>query len=130
MYAVRSLFKVSNLVAEEDLRLTLDRIEQHARKIAARQRHEPSAGQLTEYARPEPCYAFATGVHDSQLAHPVTHAAKLVCKPHAFSDVVACAPEVDDVSAGAQAWRIFDNRGLEAGGVQPEGERGASDPGA
>jgi hypothetical protein len=79
---------------------------------------------------PESGYAFAPGVDNPHLAHTVADALKLVREPHALGDVVAEAPEVDHVSAGAQAWRALDNRGLETGGVEPKGERRPSDSGA
>ena len=130
LHVVRPFLEADDLVAKQDLRLALDRLEQQPGKIAARQRDEPPAGQLAKDARAEPCYALAASVDNPHLAHAVADALKLAREPHALGDVVAEAPEVEHVSAGAQARRPLDNRGSEPGGVEPEGERRPGDPGA
>ena len=79
----------------------LDRLKQQPGKIAARQRDEPPAGQLAKDARAKSGYAFALRVDNPHLAHAVADALKLVREPHALGDVVAKAPEVEHVSAGA-----------------------------
>jgi hypothetical protein len=77
-HVVGPLFQADDLVAKQDFRLASDRFEQQPGEIGARQRDEPSAGQLAEHARPESCYAFAPGVDNPHLSHTVADALKLV----------------------------------------------------
>ena len=61
-------------------------------------------------------------VDDAKLADVVARRLEVRSKPHAFGDVIAQSPEVDDVAPGAKSRGPLDNRGLETGGGQPEGE--------
>ena len=124
---VRPLLHADDFVVEDDFRRAFDGIEQQPRKIAAPQRHEASSGKLAKDLRPEAGHPRAAGVDDPHLPHMIADALDVGREPHALGDVVAEAPEVDDIAGPPQRRRLLDQHRLEAGGLEPEGERRAGD---
>ena len=66
--------------------------------------------------------------NDAKLADVIARSVEVAPEPHALGDIIAEAPEVDDVASCPEIGRPFDKRGFEAGGGEPEGERRPSDP--
>ena len=68
---------------------------------------------------------MAGGIDGAQLAEDETFALNFGQQAHALGDVVAGAPEIYEVSAGAQVGCGFDDGGSVAVVDEPVGESGA-----
>ena len=95
-------------------------VEQHAGKIAASDRNVTSISEFPEDLGTKASYALSEIVYNPHLMHVVADPVDLTCQAHALGDFVPETPEIDDVSAGAQRGRPFNQGRLEPGGLQPE----------
>ena len=131
MDAVGPLLETGDLVAEVALGPTLDPLEEQSRQIAAPERHVAPAGQLVENPGPETGRAPPCIVDDPQFARAVAVAINVLPQAHAFGNVVAETPEIDDIAARAKRGRALDQGRVEPAGSQPVRERrsGNSDAG-
>ena len=120
VHTVCAFLEANDLIAENDLRCILYLVEQQPGEVAARERHEAPAGQFAKNAGPETGHALATIADDPHLAHAVADAIDFSQQPHSLGNVISETPEVDDVAASAQRWRMFDQGRLEACRFQPK----------
>src|SRR6185437_11637625 len=126
----RVFLKRNDLVVENDFCGRFEFFKQQTRKLAAEERHVAPTGQLREECGPKTRRAPAAVVHDSHFPHFVANAIDLGDYSRALGNVVAKPPEVDHIAAAAQRWRALNQRRLEAGCFQPEGERWSGDAGS
>ena len=127
---VLPLVQRDDLVAEDRLRAVLERLEQQPRQRAAADGHVAAAGEFDEDLGAEAGDAFAGRIDDAHLANAVTVAQDFGHQTHALGDVVAEAPEIDDIAAAAQRRRMVEQGRREAGAFQPIRKRRPGDPGA
>src|SRR6185312_7656071 len=122
---VRLFPQPGDLVAEDALDRALDPLEQQAGQLAARQGDIASSGQLAKNPRSEPGAASARVIHDPHFRHAIAEAVDVLDQSHSVGEVVAKAPEIDDVAAGADIGSALDQCRHKPGCAQPEGERRA-----
>ena len=122
MGAVPILPDRRDLVAEDDLRPRRRPVERQAGETAAGNGDEAAAGKRAKGRNAKSRELLAPVAHDAKLADVVAAGLELARKAHALGDLIAQAPEVDDISAGAQMRRTFDKGGFIARSVEPESE--------
>src|SRR3974390_757964 len=83
-HAICLLFKADDLIAEDDLRLTLDFFNQQPRKITASERHKTPACQLVEDVYAKSSYALTAVINNSQLTHVVAKPFDVACQVHSL----------------------------------------------
>ena len=124
----RVLVDRNDLIAEHDLGSGGGPVEHESGKDAARDGDEAAASQRANGRHAKSGELFAAVANDAKLADVVACGVEVAPEPHALGDVIAEAPEVDDVASCPEIGRPFDKRGFEAGGGEPEGERRPGDP--
>ena len=120
---VRFFVKRRNLIAEQNLGPLGRLVEQEPGEAAARDRDEPVPCERAQAFRAETRDPFAPVADDAKLADMIASRLEAVREPHPLGDVVARAPEVDDIAAGPERRRALDNGRVVSCGVEPVGER-------
>src|SRR3974377_1313915 len=79
-------------------------------------------------SRPKPTYPLAAVIDNPKLTHVVANTIDVGGQTHALTNVVTQTPKVDDIAPRAQLRRMLNERRLESGCPQPEGERWSGNP--
>jgi hypothetical protein len=108
-------------VAEHHLRPALHRPVERQRQFAARQADEAAAGCPVENFGLETAPAAPVIADQAHLADLISGFEKLRHQPHLLGNVIALAPEIDDIAARARCRRFLDYRRRQAMFGQPPG---------
>ncbi|CKV54633.1 Uncharacterised protein [Mycobacterium tuberculosis] len=121
--AVAVLVDGGDAVVEDRFHLVFDRRVDRGGEIAARQAGEVVADHAAKDVDAQVGFDLAGGTDGADVFHVVTRRCDLVRDAHSFGHLVADAPEVDHVAAGAELRRPLDHCRGVAGALQPVGER-------
>jgi hypothetical protein len=100
--AVRLLLERGDLITEDGFDAVSELAKEQSRQSAARERHEPSSGQLGKDGSAEARNAVPGVVDDADLPNVITDAIDFRDQPHALRKIAAKSPEIDDIAAAAQ----------------------------
>ncbi len=118
-----ALLNSSNAVTEDGFNLAVDGREDAGRQFTAWQADEVAMRRSIKGAGGKARNDLAMGVEHPDLTDLVSFSVDFGQQPHAVGNVVAAAPEVDNVPAGAQLRRSLDQGGLHAIVQQPVSKR-------
>ncbi len=110
-------------VAEDRFDLVFDGAVHRGGQVAAGQADQLVAEHAAEDIDVHVGLDLAAGADGAHHLNLVPGGTDRVFDAHAFGHLVADAPEVDHVAAGAELRRLLDHRRVVAGAVQPVGER-------
>jgi hypothetical protein len=102
---VTAVLDLGDGVAEDDFALVFDGAVNHLTEIAARQADVSAAGHPAQEVDIEASDPPPAIVDKSQLRDVITPTLQFREQSDLFGDVVAESPEINEVPAGAQAWR-------------------------
>jgi len=111
---IRRLIDAFDAIAKNGFDLAVNFGEDGRGEIAARDADEMAVSHAFEYAGGKPGYAFPALVDYSYLADDISFLFDFLQDAHAAGDLEPGAPEVDDVTAGAQAGRSLDDSRRES----------------
>ncbi len=129
-HAVAAVVNRGDGVAKDCLHPAGQRAVNGSAKVGAAHAGEAVAGQAPEDGGREAAALPALRVHIAHLIDLVAAFQNLGQQAHLLGDVVADAPEVNDVAAAAQLRRLLDEQHLVAGFEQPVGEGWTGDAGS
>ena len=119
-----------NAVAEDRFHPCIQRVMDGGRDIGARQGRDAPVRKRPQRARWKASARSAECVHHPDFVGRVLQLQKTRQQAHPFHRVVANAPQVEHVAAGAQRGRLLDQQHIVAESAQPEGECRTGDTGA
>src|SRR5690606_16980275 len=116
-------------IAEDRLDAAFDKAVKSGRKVGAAKARHAAFREMVEDIDRKPAIGAPLRIDEPHLLHLIAEPPHLGNEAHLLGHVIAHAPEVDDVAAGAQARRLLDQHRLVAEFGQPPGERGPADAG-
>ena len=117
-------------VAEDRFDVVFDGRVDRGGQVAAGQAGQVLAEHAAEDVNAHVSFDLAAGADGAKQFNLVPGGTDRVFDAHAFGHLVADAPEVDHVAAGAELRRLLDHRRVVAGAVQPVRERRTGHAGA
>ena len=128
VHAARAIFEAGHAVPEPHVNSVLDRFVERRSQRRTRKAHAPALDELLHRALVEAADPPARAIDDPEFLDLEVMPAEFVQHAHLLGHVVAEAPKVDDVAAGARFGRLFHQGHRISVPIEPPSETRACHP--